>query len=107
MGLQAVEAVGPLGVRPAEPVIHWEQAFELKSGGTALAVADSADQAGTLQHLEVLGDGRLSERRSFSEFDDAGLSGREALEDRTTGGVGKGRESTTQGITDCHNRKVI
>ena len=60
MGLETVEAVGPLGVRAAEPVIHWEQAFELKSGGTALAVADSADEAGTLQHLEVLGDGRLS-----------------------------------------------
>jgi hypothetical protein len=107
MGLETVEAVGPLGVRAAEPVVHWEQALELKSSGTAPAVADSADEAGTLQYLEVLGDGRLSQRGSFCEFDDAGLSGREPLEDRTTGGVGKGRESSAQGIANSHNREVI
>ena len=28
MGLETVEAVGPRGVRGAEPVIHWEQALE-------------------------------------------------------------------------------
>ena len=107
MGLQTIEAVGPLGVRAAEPVVHWEQALELKSGGAALAVATSADEASTLQHLEVLGDRRLSQRGRFCEFDDAGLSDREPLEDRTTGGVGKGRESTAQGIGNSHNREVI
>ena len=107
MSLETVEAVGPLGVRAAEPVVNWKQAFELKSGGTALAVTDSADEAGTLQHLEVLGDGGLSQRGSSCEFDDAGLSGPEPLEDRATGGVGKGRESTAQGIGNSHNRKVI
>src|ERR1700693_4599134 len=37
MGLEKVEAVGPFGVRAAEPVVHGEQALELKSRRAALA----------------------------------------------------------------------
>lgn len=103
MGFWTVKAVGPTGMRVAEPVVHWEQALELESRGAALAVAGSADEASALQHLEVFGDGRLSQGGSVCDFDDAGLSGREPLEDGPTGGVGKGRESTAQGIGGTHN----
>jgi len=62
MGIETVEAVRPLGVGAAEPVVHREQARELKSRRAALAVAGPADEAGPLQHFEVLGDGRLRQR---------------------------------------------
>ena len=102
MGLETVEAVGPFGVRAAEPVVHGEQPLELKSRRAALAVAGPADEAGSLQHLEVLGDGRLRQRGGRCELDDASFAGREALEDRPAGGIGKGREGAAQGIASSH-----
>ncbi len=107
MGLETVEAVGPFGMGAAEPVVHREQALELKSRRAALAVAGPADEAGPLQHLEVFGDGRLRQRGGLCELDDAGLAGREALEDRPAGGVGKGREGAAQGIVLDITYKVI
>ena len=58
-GSQTIEAVGPFGVSAAEPVVNGEQALELKSRRAARAIAGPADQAGPLEHLEVLGDGGL------------------------------------------------
>jgi len=102
MGFETVEAVGPLRVCAAEPVVHWGQAVELKSRWAALAVTGPADQTGSLQHLEVLGDGRLRQRGGPCEFDDASIAGREALQDRPAGGVRKGREGAAQLIRCNH-----
>ena len=107
MGLETVEAVGPLRVRTTEPVVHWGQAVELKSRWAALAVTSPADQTGSLQHLEVLGDGRLRERGGVGQLDDPGLAGPETLQDGPAGGVGQGGEGAAQRITDSHNRQVI
>src|ERR1700688_3606119 len=102
MGLETVQAVGPFGVGASQPVVHWEQALKVKPRGAALAIAGPTDQAGPLQHLEVLGDGRLGQRGGFCELDDASLSGREALEDRPAGGVRKRPEGAAQGIVCSH-----
>ena len=107
MGLETVEAVGPFGVGVSEPVVHWDQALELKPRRAALAVTGPTDEASPFQHLEVFGDGRLRERRGFCKLDDAGLAGPEALEDRPAGGVGKGGEGAAQGVVSGHNREVI
>jgi hypothetical protein len=74
----------------------------VKPSGAALAVAGPTDEAGPLQHLEVLGDGRLGQRGGSRELDDASLAGHEALEDRPASGVGKGREGEAQGIVARH-----
>jgi hypothetical protein len=107
MDLETVEAVGPFGMGAAEPVVHWDQALEVEARRAALAVAGATDEAGPLQHLEVFGDGRLRERRRFCKLDHAGLAAREALEDRSAGGVGKGGEGAAQGVVSSHNRQVI
>jgi hypothetical protein len=107
MGFETVEAVGPFPVRTAKPVIHRGQAVELKSRWAALAVTNPADQAGSLQHLEVFGDGRLRQRGGPCEFDDASVAGRETLQDRPPGGVCKGRERAAQLIVSNHYLKVI
>lgn len=112
MSFEPVEAVGPLRVRTAEPVVHRSQAVELESRGAALALTSPADQAGSLQHLEVLGDSGLRQRGRLGEFDDTSIAGGQALQDRPAGGVGKGREGSAQLIvshhTDrLHNRKVM
>lgn len=107
MGLEAAKAFGPFGVRGAEPVVDGEEAVELQSRRTALTVADPADETGPLEHLEVLGDGRLTQRRGLGELDNTSLAGREALEDRPASGVGEGGESAAQGIGRNHYREVI
>ena len=107
MDLKTVYAVGPFGVGAPQPVVHREQALEVKLRGPALAVAGPTDEAGPLQHLEVLGDGGLGQRGGPCELDDASLAGREALEDRPAGGVGKGRERAAQGVVGSHYLKVI
>src|ERR1700681_339166 len=102
MGVEAGEAVGPFRVRAPERVVHRAQAVELKPRWAALAVTGPADQTGSLQHLEVLGDSRLRQRRGLCEFDDASIAGREALQDRPAGGICKGREGAAQLIGSNH-----
>ena len=86
----------------AQPVVHGEQAFEVKPRRSALAVAGPADEAGALQDLEVLGDRRLGQRGGPGELDDAGLAGREPLEDCAAGRVGEGREGEAEGVVAWH-----
>ena len=104
MGIKAVQAVGPFGMGAPQPVVHREQALEVKPRRATLAVPGPSDEAGPLQHLEVLGDGRLGQRGGFGELDDAGFSGREALEDRSASGVGKRREGGAEGVVTRHCR---
>src|SRR5262249_3515657 len=108
MGVETVEAVGPFGVGAAEPIVHWKQAFESESGGTALSVARAIDQPRALQHLQVVRDPGLGQRGCLRQLDDAGVPSREPLEDRATRRVGERREGTTDGIAGgLHNQKVI
>jgi len=102
MGFETVETVGPFRVCAAEPVVHWGQAVELKSRWAALAVTGPADQTGSLQHLQVLGDSRLRQRGGLCQFDDTSIAGRETLQDRPAGGVCKGREGPAQLIGSNH-----
>ena len=81
MGLKTVEAVGPCGMCAPEPVVHRGQALKLESRRAALAVAGPTDEAGPLQDLEVLGDGRLRQRGGLCELDHASIAGRQALQD--------------------------
>src|ERR1700693_1673490 len=107
MSLETVEAVGPFGMRAAEPAVHREQAVELKSRRAALAVAGPARETDALQPIGMLVDGRLGQRGGLCDLDDASLPGREALEDRPAGGVGKRREGAAQGVLHIHYPKVI
>lgn len=107
MGLESVEAVGPFGMCTPEPVINRVQALELESRRAALTVAAPGYEAGALQHLEVLGDCRLRQRGGFGELDHSGFASRQALEDRSTGGVGEGSEHPAKGVITEHRLQVI
>ncbi len=103
MGLEAVEAIRPFGMGEAEPGVHGKQALRLEPRRAALAVAAATDEAGTLQHLEVLGDGGLRERGGLGKLDDTSLAGGQALQDGPAGGIGEGGESAAEGVVCCHN----
>ncbi len=86
----------------AEPVVHGKQPREVKPRWAALAVAGSTNEPRPLEHLEVLGDGRLCEGGRFCELHDTGLSRPEALEDRSACGISEGREGEAEGVVDGH-----
>src|SRR5947208_17115492 len=74
VALQPLRSIGePLGLEPAGP---------------ALGIAAARDQAGTLQHLEMLGDRRLAHRERATELRHRCLARRESREDRATGWIG-------------------
>lgn len=99
MGVETVEAVRPFGVGAAEPVVHREQALELKPRGAALTIACPADEAGPLQDLQMLGDGRLGQRRGLCKLHNPRLTRGQPLEDSPTGGIGKGGEGAAEGVS--------
>ena len=103
MRFEAVQPVRPLGVGAPEPVVDRKQALQRQSRWAALAVAATLDQPSPLQHLEMFGDGRLRQRRGLGQFDDPGLTGAEALEDRATRGVGEGGEREAEWIRRSHH----
>lgn len=99
MGLETVE---PLCVGAAKPVVHGGQALELEPGRAALAVASPGDEAGPLQYLEALGNGRLGRCGSLCEFDDTGVACPEALEDGPVGRVCKRSKAGLKGVVCRH-----
>ena len=65
-----------------------------------LRLASFGDQAGRLEHLEVLGhagQGHLSEER-LGELGHGRLAGPQPGENRPTGGVGEGGEGSAEGV---------
>jgi hypothetical protein len=81
-------------VSTAEPVVYGGEAVQSQSGRTALTLARSTDEAGVLEHFEVLGDGGLGECRLTREFENASLAFGETHENCSTSGVGEGGEGT-------------
>jgi hypothetical protein len=53
MSVKAIESVGPLRTRSAEPVVHRYKSFDPKSRRAALTLAGSFNEASPLQDLEV------------------------------------------------------
>ena len=65
-----------------------------------LLLATLTDEAGALEHLQVLGDRRqrhLAQER-LGEIRDTRLTVRQAREDRAPGGIGEGGEHLAQGV---------
>ena len=103
MSLETVEAIGPFGVGAPEPVVDWGQALHLEPCRAALAVTAPGNEAGLLQYLQVLGNGGLGQCRSLGELDYARFTDRQALQDRSTGGVGESGERPADGILASHH----
>src|SRR5436309_9444925 len=78
---------GPLGLEAARP---------------PLRVAAARNQAGALQHLQVLGDRRLAHRERLGQLRDRRLTRRQAGEDRPPRGIGEGREDGVEAVRRLH-----
>src|SRR5438874_330924 len=100
--LQAVEAFLPQPAIALEPGADVLEGVRLDAAGPPLRLAASRDEAGTLQHLEVLGDGGEAHLEGLGQLGHRGLAQRQPREDGPTRGIGEGCEGGTEAV-DRHD----
>src|SRR5271154_6055538 len=95
---EPIEARFPQAAVVLEPVIDSFEDAELDPAGPPLRLAPPCDQAGPLEHLEMLGDRGTAHLERLGELADRRLAGREARQDRAPRRVGEGREGRAETI---------
>ena len=90
--LQAVETFVPQRPVALEPRIDVLQRVGGDAAGAPLRLAAPRDEAGALQHLEVLGDGGAAYLEGLGELRHGGLAGHEPGENGASGRIGEGCE---------------
>ena len=98
MLIEPVEALFPEAAIRFEPVGDILQGGAIELAGAPLGVPAAGDQAGSLQHLEVFGNRRLTEAEWFHELVDGRLAQRQSSQDGAPGGVGEGGECGGQAV---------
>src|SRR5215470_10769490 len=96
--VEAIEALLPKAAIVREPVVDVLQPVRLDPARAPLRFAAARDQAGALQHLEVLGDGGQADVEGLGELGDRGLAEREAGQDRPAGRIGERREGRAERV---------
>src|SRR5262245_46991946 len=96
--VQAVETLFPEAAITFQPVVHLLERTRLDATGPPLRLAPAQDQAGALQHLEMLGDGGKAHVEGFGELGHRGFAGRKPGQDGPARRVGQGREGGAEAI---------
>src|SRR5881396_2853125 len=106
-GIEALVVTLPQPAVAFQPLGSLPQPLGLEAARPPLGVAAARNQAGALQHLQVLGDRRLAHRERLGQLGHRRLTRRHAGEDRTPRGIGEGREDGVEGVRRLHNLLVI
>src|SRR2546425_1249173 len=104
--VEALEALVPEAPVFPHPLGRLSEAPALEAARPPLRVAALSDQAGALQHFQVLGDAGKAQVKRFGQFRDRSLAQRETSQDRSPGGVGEGCERDAQ-LVVCHGILLI
>src|SRR6266508_924462 len=96
--VQAIEALVPKAAITFEPVVNVLQRVGLDPAGPPLRLAAACDEAGALQHLEMLGDGGKAHLKRLCELGHRGFAQREPRQDGAARRIGEGRESGAEAI---------
>ena len=99
-GVQPAEALLRLAPVALDPLGHQVEHLGFQVTGPTLRVALLGDQAGVLQHLEVLGDGLDGHVVRCGELADRGVTDRQPSDQVAAGGVGQGGEDPGQLVID-------
>src|SRR5271167_3018956 len=89
--VEAIKAVVPEAAVVIEPLGSVLEPLRLDPAGPPLRPTAARDQAGPLQHLQVLGDGGKAHRKGLGELVDRGLARGEPCKDRAPRRVSKSR----------------
>jgi len=94
--IETIEAALPESTVLLEPVDRLLERRRLEARGPKLGRATAGDEAGALEHPEVLRDGLERDRERLGQLVHRGLALGETTEDRSAGGVGEGREGDAE-----------
>src|SRR5262245_21976292 len=100
--VQAIETLLPESAVTFQPVVHLLERTRLDAAGPPLRLAPAQDQAGALQHLEMLGDGGKAHVEGFGEFRHRGFAGRKPRQNGPARRIGQGREGGAEAIRCWH-----
>src|SRR5213596_235865 len=106
-GIEALVVALPQPAVTFQPLGSLPQPLGLEAARPPLCVAAARNQAGALQHLQVLGDRRLAHRERLGQLRHRRLTRRQAGEDRPPGGIGEGCEDGVEAVCCVHNLLVI
>src|ERR1700742_2266964 len=96
--VETVETLLPKTAIILEPVVSLLQRLGLNAARPHLCVASARDEAGTLQHFEVLGNRRQAHFERLRQFRHRGLAERESREDRAPRRIGESSERGAKAI---------
>src|ERR1700756_3191525 len=96
--VQTVEALLPETAVVIEPVGDLLEPRPFETAGTPLRVAAAGDEAGALEHLEVLRDGGEAHRERLGELGNRGYARREARQDGPARRIGERGEGGAEVI---------
>src|SRR5580704_1159291 len=100
--VEALEVPGPNTAVSLKPCGGLRERLGLKPARAALRVAAVRNEAGALEHLEVLGDGRLGHPEGLGQFQDRSFARSKARENGPASGVGKSGEGGIEAIGWIH-----
>src|SRR5262245_38979808 len=96
--VQAIETLLPETAIAFQPVVHLLQRTRFDAAGPPLRLAPAQDQAGALQHLEMLGDGGKTHVEGLGELRHRGFAGRKPRQNGPARRVGQGRKGGAEAI---------
>jgi hypothetical protein len=94
--VEAIQAFVEKAAVKAEPLVDILQRPRLDPARPPLRRAAARDQAGALQHLEMLGHRRQAHGEGFRQLRHRGFAQSEPRQDGPAGGIGKGRKGSVE-----------
>src|SRR3954454_8279149 len=98
VGVEAIEAAFPQRAVPLGPGGDFLEQRGLDPARTPLRVASARDEAGALEHAQVLRHGRQAHVEGVREIRHRLLARREPREDRAPRRIGEGGKRGTEGV---------
>ena len=95
--VEPIEALVEEAAVVFEPIVDVLERPRLDAARPPLRLAAARDQAGALQHLEMLGDRRQAHGEGLGQFRHRGLAQRQPRQDGAAGGIGEGGEGGVEG----------
>src|SRR5215831_9722853 len=100
--LQPVETLLPQLAVVLEPIVHVLERRGFNAAGPPLRLAATDDEAGALQHLQVLGYGWQAHFEGLRQLGDRGLAERQARQDGPPRRIGERREGSAEAVLGHH-----
>src|SRR6266545_2512336 len=104
--IQSLEALLPEPAVALDPLVGLPERCGIEARRPPLRVAAALDEPRSLEHLQMLRDGRKANVERLCELADGGLAFREAREDRPPRGIREGAEGQAERVCGLGHRFI-